>query len=88
MNARACSISVQCYGDKYSDDCPVTGCCDDGKGEARHSPQVCRTIRGYHPERMNAFSLPRLWVQGWWGRHSFLVPRSKILLLSALKGSM
>lgn len=50
------SISMHCYDDKSSGDCPMTGCCDDGKGKARHFAQICCTIRWYHPERMNSFS--------------------------------
>ena len=45
MSVRACSISVQCYDDKYSGNCAVAERCDDGKGKARHLPQICSTIR-------------------------------------------
>lgn len=44
--------------------CPMTGSCDDRKGNATHWPQKCYAIRWGHPERM--FSFPRLWIQGCW----------------------
>lgn len=41
-------ISVKCHNDNYSGDSPMIGCCAEGKGKAKHSPQMCCTTRWYH----------------------------------------
>lgn len=62
----------------------MTGCCDSRKGKAVRLPQICHTIRWYHPEKMSSLcSFQRLWTEGYGGKHLVLVLRSNMLLLAA-----
>lgn len=89
MSVRACSIWMQCYDDKYRGDC-----CDwllwwrEGEGQTFASDTLHHKMILPRENELFFSGFPRLWMQGWWGRNLLLVPRSKLLLLSALKGSM